>query len=72
MFHCVICRKAFFFLCFMTILFVVFFDRSPNGDIKVMSVASLLDSDKTSVIFRGPRKTGTLMAKTFQPSQKKI
>ena len=56
----------------MTILFVVFFGRSPNGDIKVMSVASLLDSDKTSVIFRGPRKTGTLMAKTFQPSQKKI
>nr|XP_022330819.1 cytosolic Fe-S cluster assembly factor NBP35-like isoform X1 [Crassostrea virginica] len=33
---------------------------SPNGDIKVMSVASLLDSDKTSVIFRGPRKTGLI------------
>ncbi|XP_062594965.1 uncharacterized protein LOC134256332, partial [Saccostrea cucullata] len=33
---------------------------SPNGDIKVMSVGSLLESDKMSIIFRGPRKTGLI------------
>lgn len=71
MFHCVTCRKGILFSLFHD-HFVCFFGRSPNGDVKVMSVASLLDSDKTSVIFRGPRKTGTHLAKTHQPSQKKI
>ena len=37
-----------------------------------MCEASLLDSDKTSVIFHDTRKTDTHMATTFQPSQKKI
>lgn len=33
---------------------------SPNEDVKVMSVGALLDSNTTSVIFRGPRKTGLI------------
>jgi Mrp family chromosome partitioning ATPase len=36
-------------------------DRSPSENVKVVSVGSLLESDKTSVIFRGPRKSGKNM-----------
>ena len=66
MFYCVVQRKVIFSFLYDR-LYVCFFGRSPNGDIKV-----ILDSDKTSVIFRGPHKTGTQMAKTFQASHKKI
>ncbi|XP_048731909.1 uncharacterized protein LOC125648911 [Ostrea edulis] len=33
---------------------------SPSESIKIVSVGSLIESDKTSVIFRGPRKTGLI------------